>query len=239
MSNYDFRTLSPADFEDLVRDLLQVEMNVLFESFGSGKDGGIDLRRAEADGGQIIVQAKHYRDSGFKPLLSAMKSERQKIDNLQPSRYILATSVSLTPKNKAALAAQIGHNLNSEGDILGSNDLNNLLGRHPGVEKRHFKLWISSTSVLQRILHNATYVRSKDEAERIEQAVKIFVQNPSVEEALSRLDKYRLLIVSGAPGVGKTTLARIIAWLHMQDNWELFAVEDFDEALSVFDGSKR
>jgi len=41
---YDFRTLSPIDFELLVRDLLQAELGITMESFGPGKDGGIDFR---------------------------------------------------------------------------------------------------------------------------------------------------------------------------------------------------
>ena len=41
---HDFRTLSPLDFEELVRDLLQEELGLRFESFGSGPDLGIDFR---------------------------------------------------------------------------------------------------------------------------------------------------------------------------------------------------
>jgi len=42
--NYDFKNLSPIDFEELCRDLLQKELEVTFESFTEGKDGGIDFR---------------------------------------------------------------------------------------------------------------------------------------------------------------------------------------------------
>jgi Restriction endonuclease len=55
---YDFSSLSPLDFEELVRDLLQVELGLRFESFGPGPDRGIDFRCAVGDG--LIVQAKHY-----------------------------------------------------------------------------------------------------------------------------------------------------------------------------------
>ena len=44
MPNYDFSTLSPPDFEELSRDLLQAELNVKLEGFRSGRDKGIDLR---------------------------------------------------------------------------------------------------------------------------------------------------------------------------------------------------
>jgi len=47
MSKYDFSTLSP-----------------LFESFGSGRDLGVDFRFSAARGGNTVVQVKHYT-SGF------------------------------------------------------------------------------------------------------------------------------------------------------------------------------
>jgi hypothetical protein len=39
--SYDFASLSPADFEDLVRDLVNRELGVRFEAFAPGPDGGI------------------------------------------------------------------------------------------------------------------------------------------------------------------------------------------------------
>lgn len=39
---YDFSNLASADFEDLVRDLIGRELNVRFEAFGPGPDGGMD-----------------------------------------------------------------------------------------------------------------------------------------------------------------------------------------------------
>ena len=62
MSAYDFRNLSPLDFEELVRDLLQAECGMLFESFGPAKDLGIDFRFAFGSG-RAVVQAKHYVES--------------------------------------------------------------------------------------------------------------------------------------------------------------------------------
>jgi hypothetical protein len=38
MSRYTFTSLSPQDFEELVRDLLQVEWNVAIEAFKTGRD---------------------------------------------------------------------------------------------------------------------------------------------------------------------------------------------------------
>ncbi len=47
-------------FEILARDLLQEELNIVLESFKSGRDNGIDLRYAPSKDNSLIVQCKHY-----------------------------------------------------------------------------------------------------------------------------------------------------------------------------------
>lgn len=107
---YDFSSLSHNEFEDLARDLIGREIAMRFETFPEGRDDAMDGRHASANG-NTILQAKHYYRSGFSALKSKMKSERAAIDRLAPKRYILVTSASLTPKNKAILAEIIGPSL--------------------------------------------------------------------------------------------------------------------------------
>jgi energy-coupling factor transporter ATP-binding protein EcfA2 len=236
---YDFRALSPTDFEDLVGGLLREELNLRLESFGRGRDQGIDLRFAATKKGKGVVQAKHFVDSGFLGLLQSLKKERPKIDLLAPDRYILATSVPMTPSRKDKIIEALHPHITDPTDVLGQEDINALLVKHSHVERRFYKLWITSTNVLEKVLHNATFVSSMDEADRIERVVKIYVDTGALEAALNLLEKKRLLIISGAPGVGKSTLARILAWHFMSADWELISVESFDDALSVFDSHKK
>ena len=149
--SYDFSTLSHSDFENLVRDLVGREFGIRFEAFTEGPDGGMDGRYAAADGA-VVLQAKHYTRSAFSSLKSKMTKERRTIDKLQPKRYILATSASLTPKNKDALATVIGPWLKTSGDIFGPDDLNALLRKYPDIEKAHQKLWAASTVVLETVV---------------------------------------------------------------------------------------
>src|SRR5687767_4808756 len=145
---HDFSSLSPSDFEDLTRDLLGRELDIRFESFPDGPDGGMDGRHAAADG-DVILQAKHYYRSGYSKLKAKMKRERPAIDALQPKRYVLATSAALTPANKTQLAAEIGPALKSPGDIFGPQDLIALLRKFPDIETAHPKLWQQSSAVLK------------------------------------------------------------------------------------------
>ena len=151
---YDFSSLSHSEFEDLARDLVGREIELRFEAFPEGPDDGMDGRHARADG-SVVMQAKHYHGSGFAALKSKMTKERQSIDRLAPTRYILVTSAPLTPKNKNALAEIIGPSLQTPGDIFGPGDLNALLRKYPDIEKAHQKLWAQSTSVLQTVVTEA------------------------------------------------------------------------------------
>jgi len=100
MPDYDFKTLSPIDFEILIRDLLQKELKISLESFKAGRDEGIDLRFCADNSNHLIVQCKHYAESGFKQLLRDLKKELGKVKKLNPKRYVFVTSVGLSPGNK-------------------------------------------------------------------------------------------------------------------------------------------
>jgi len=105
MSRYDFKSLSSQDFEELARDLLQAEWDVHLEAFKAGKDKGIDLRCAAAHKGKTIIQCKHFVGSGFAKLLTHLQhNEKPKIEALRPARYVVVTSVGLTPTNKDSIA---------------------------------------------------------------------------------------------------------------------------------------
>src|SRR5882724_9095867 len=153
MPQYDFKSISPIDFEILVRDLLQKELKITLESFKAGRDAGIDFRYSRGTG-TLIVQCKHYAESTYATLLSTVKRESDKVHKLNPKRYILATSLGLTPQQKSELENVLHPFVRTPGDIFSRDDLNNLLALFPEVERHTPKLWLSSTAVFEEILHS-------------------------------------------------------------------------------------
>jgi energy-coupling factor transporter ATP-binding protein EcfA2 len=235
---YSFASLSPADFEDLARDLIGRELNCRFEAFGPGPDGGVDGRHARS-GETVILQAKHYRGSGFAALARTMRKERLLIAQLAPNRYILVTSVSLTPANKRELCCIIGVNSLASEDIFGFEDLNALLRRHDDIAKSHVKLWLSDTAVLERILNAASHNFTNITRAGITAKLNVYAENPSVAAGRAVLERNRILIVSGPPGVGKTTLAEMLAYAYIGEDWDLIAIRGLDEGFARIDDSRR
>jgi hypothetical protein len=208
MPNYDFQSLSSYDFELLARDLIQAELGVRLESFAPGPDGGIDFRFRNKSG-DIVVQCKHYKD--YEAVYRILKREEApKVHRLKPKRYILALSTPLTPRRKDAIFTLITPYCNTTGDILGREDLNNLLSRHSSIEQNHMKLWLTSEPMLRRFLDRGIWGDSELTLERIRQQTCRYVPNPSLPRAREILNKRHYCIIVGIPGIGKTTLAEIL-----------------------------
>ena len=238
MPNYDFKQLSPHDFELLSRDLIQERDELILESFTTGRDSGIDFRYAQAEG-NCIVQCKHYAETGFSGLLSSLKKEAKKVLKLNPTRYILSTSVGLTPKNKQDIKNLFGNVLKTE-DILGQADLNNLLGLYDQVEKRHYKLWLTSSAVLDQVMHNESFIQSGFEIERVLRDIRRYVRSDAYPNACNLLEKNYVVIISGIPGVGKTTLARILLYTYLERGFEPVSIlMDFSEARKRYKPGKK
>lgn len=232
MSNFD--ALSSHDLELLVQDLLQADLKVALESFTSGRDGGIDLRYIGSNAAAspaLVVQCKHYEKSGFSKLKSKLTSELSSAKKLSAKKYLVATTVPMTPNRKTELRLATDGLIASDDHILGKEDLQKLLRQYPEVERTHFKLWLNSTAVLDRVINNDILNRTEGYIEDLQKKAIVFVNNSSVEKTLETLDAHHVCIISGAPGIGKTTLADIVLMMNVADGFEPVLIsEDIKEA---------
>lgn len=239
MSEYDFKQLSPHDFEILARDLLQARDGIQLESFKTGRDQGIDFRYAKGKD-RVVVQCKHYLGTGINGLLADLKKEARKADKLKPDRYILVTSVGLTPKNKADIIALFGNFINNPEDVIEPTDINNLLEQHPNIHGQHFKLWLSSRAVLDRVIHNASVTQSEFDVQRVHSDFARYVQNAAYTRAIEMLNESHVAIISGAPGVGKTTLARMLLYTSLEQGYEVVSIlTDFQTGRERYQSGKK
>ncbi|MBY6155474.1 hypothetical protein KUV47_19780 [Vannielia litorea] len=223
--------LSDIDFEDLCRDIAQAETGLRFSAFGPGPDAGIDGRHAK-DSKKTILQSKHYIGSTFSQLEAAVVKEAKKLPKLEPDRYLLFTSQSLTPARSGKLAAALVEYLKDPGDIWGQEDIEASLRRYPAIEKGHLKLWLSSAAVLERILHSGLEAYTQATKQEILDELKVYVRNESFDEASKKLEEQKILVISGPPGVGKTTLAKMLSYYYLNDGWQFCAIKSLDEGFA-------
>ncbi|TXN40621.1 hypothetical protein FV232_05495 [Methylobacterium sp. WL30] len=225
MPHYDFKQLSPFDFELLIASLLSAEWGVKLEAFKSGRDGGIDLRYSNPNGVRSeIIQCKHYASSGYSKLYSALEAELPKVKKLNPTRYGVATSVGLTAANKDAIKKLFDPYILTTGDIYGQTDINLMLERHPEVEKANFKLWFTSTAILERVLHNAVHCQTDFQIDKIIAKFPLYVQNDPYPAAMKILQDNNVVVISGVPGIGKTTLAEMLIYRYLELDYRPVAI---------------
>lgn len=239
MANYDLTVFSPNEFEEFCRDLLQEKLGVFIESFKTGKDGGIDLRYSKPKSKNVIVQAKRYKN--YSSLIINLEKEVYKVRKLNPDKYIITTTVGLSPHNKDKIKTLFTPYIKTTEDILGRDDLLNLLSQNNKVEEKYFKLWITSTAILQKVLHSKIYNQSMFELDEIRDQAKIYVQTPSFYEARNILENHRYIIISGIPGIGKTTLSRMLTLFLLSKGYEEFVYlsDKIDDGYSYFSEGKK
>ena len=209
-----------------------------FSAFGPGPDGGIDGRHSKGDN-STILQCKHYQRSSFSGLKTALRKEVEKLKKLSPAptRYLFFTSQSLTPTKSGELANIASAFLQEPGDIWGKEDIESALRRNPEIEKSHIKLWLSSTAVLERILMSGLEAFTQTTKEEIDEDLRVYVRNQSFDEARGLLEKEKILVISGPPGVGKTTLARMITYYYLNANCRFVAIHSLEQGFSKIDDS--
>lgn len=242
--NYTFSTLNDKEFEQISRDLLNAKFGMELQHFKSGRDNGIDLRYSTPkNNNDLVVQVKHYIHSAYAQLKHALLiKELDKVKKLSPRRYLVVTSLSLSAKEKDELKTGLSPFVLSANDIIGQEDLNNYLSEFKEIEKKHFKLWFSSIAVFNAVINNAVEGRTRYMLEKIMAKIPFYVITKKLDEANGVLQKEKLLLITGQPGIGKTTLAEIILFERAKNGYSIYKVENITEAeqvLSMNDDEKQ
>ena len=241
MSDYDFRPLNDKEFEILCTDLIGDFEGKRFDRFKPGKDAGVDGRFFASNGKEVVLQCKHWSNTPTKQLIHRLiTDERPKLDKFKPDRYILAVSNPLSRADKKAIHRAFAPYLLSEDDIFGQENLNDLLKERPSIERHHYKLWLHTTSVLTHILNNAIFGRSEFSLSEIVESSSRYVVTDNHAAALKILRSIGVVIITGEPGVGKTTLANHLCLNYVTEGFQyLKIVDDIREAEDVFDSDTR
>jgi hypothetical protein len=231
--------LTDLDFEALSCDLLASKFAVEVERFASGADGGVDLRWRLPDGGVGIGQCKHYARSSFAQLMAALRSEVPKVATANPARYLVLTSFDLGVTQKDTIYKLFAQWMEGVDDVYGGADVDQLVSRHPSVERRHLKLWLSTGSQLFWSNHSELLNRSEALRDRLQRTLRSYVSSSAFDRALEILDTHKVCLIAGEPGVGKTVLGRMLVAEAIAQGFEPLEVSaDIKEAWTALDADR-
>lgn len=225
---YDLRNLNDYEFEYLSLDIMERILDNKLYRFPRGKDGGIDLCD-EIENPKIIVQVKHYKN--FSNLKSTIiNTERKKVENINPENYYLCTSCELTRDNKIELYNILKPYIKSADNIISGVDISNFIEKdeNQDIVKKHYKLWLAASNVLSLINNKKVFIDCDELVYDIEKKSKLFVETEGYINALEKLKKDNIIIIVGAPGVGKSTISKMILLKYVSDEYSVRYVSDND-----------
>ncbi len=230
MANYSFvDLLSPLDFEYLVRDLLSRDLNKEFMAFAEGKDKGTDLRYSKSKRNNIIVQCKRVKAISKKEL----DEEVVKIQKINPKKYYLAFACDISVDFTDHILKQFSSWMTDDKNIYTKNRLNDLLDKHRDILQKHYKLWLNSAIIFNSIINQPLFERAKSLIADIKRDYKYYVRNESISRAFEILNENKFIVISGIPGIGKTTLAKLILWEYLQKEFEIIEIHRVTEGEKI------
>lgn len=249
MADYDFSTLNSSDLEELVCDLLNLDQPtnspIKYKTFKDGKDKGIDFLYSNSTNQyEHVGQVKHYYRTGFAGMYKVLKdTEVNNVQNLKPNKYIIATSVDLSVGNTNEIMDLFNPYIKKLADIYGKKDLNRLIEKHDEILDTHYKLWLSDLTIIRKLLDSALEFRSAAFVEHeLKRRMRLYIKTPLFDDAQKALEKNKFIVITGEPGVGKTTLAEMLVYKYIADDFKLtYIYDDIKEAENALtpDDSKQ
>jgi len=227
MVAYELGRLNDKEFEAVAVHMVAILTGQRLERFKPGKDQGVDGRFFADSGREIVVQAKHWEKSGISLLLKQLREhEAPKVVKLSPGRYILVTSVPLSRADKQAITALFAPHIKTPSDIFGNEDIQDFLRDNPQVAQQHYKLWLCSADVLTMMLNAPIIGRSQFKMEEVLAFAPKYVATKCHDEAIRRLDQLGSIIITGEPGIGKSTLAEQLVVNYAANGYQLCVIHD-------------
>ena len=216
---YNLDILSPLEFEKLSRDIISRKLGLEFKIFKPGKDSGIDLRNKENG---IICQCKHIQK--FSDLKSNLKKEVEKLPNINGLKtYYLIVSTKLTPANENTIIKMFDKYITSSEQIISYNEIEQFLDADKNIDilKKNSKLWLTSYKIIEMFEQKYIDFEISNLLKHITTNMDYFVETEIFKECYEKLNKDRLLIISGSPGVGKTVNSNMLVAKMIANNPEL------------------
>ena len=219
---FDLSNLNDYEFEILCKDIMQDLLDEELFTFSRGVDAGVDICDKEKTP-TIIIQAKHYAGSTYSQLKSSLKKDVTKIQQHHPKKYFVCTSQSLTRKNKQEIIEMFDEFMPDISHVIDKNDINSFLEdeQNKDIVVKNYKLWLCASDVLSLVNNQNVFIDCSELMLDIEEQIKLFVETQAYHNAIKRLRQDNIIIIIGAPGVGKSTLSKMLLLYYADKNYKV------------------
>lgn len=98
-------------------------------------------------------------------------------------------------------------------NILSLNDIDEYLQDPANMDivRKHYKLWLESANILEEIDSRDIFIDCETLLYNIKEEQREFVETLSYRQCIDVLERNRLLMILGMPGIGKTMTTKMLA----------------------------
>ena len=208
---YNYYSLNDVEFENLCKDIMERMLSAKLRRFSKGRDGGIDLTDNVSEH-NIIVQIKHYIRSSFSNLRTSLRHEKTNVEKWNPDKYFICCGLELTHENISEIYNIFSGFMESDKNIITLLEIDEFLQNsgNSDIVRKHYKLWLHATGILNQIQNQNIFIDCESLLSEIEEESKYFVQTEVYNQCLDCLNKHRMIMITGHPGVGKTLTSKML-----------------------------
>ena len=212
--------LTPTDFEEFSNRISEVLFNKEIIGFGEGKDNGIDgIDNIVTP--SIVIQSKRYQ-SRTTPA-SFVKIAIKEIDKIRETslkfewekkfEYVIVTSVKLNPISRKKIRAHAKELMSSDINIIDGGVLKDLSSNEK-YEKIFIDFDLKKENLIELLKYHKQECISLESREYFSDFnEKYFVETEVLYKLYDLLNNEHIAILTGGPGVGKTTMCKMIGSL--------------------------
>lgn len=218
----NYANLNDMEFEALCRDIMERKLGLSLRRFGAGRDGGVDLTN-DVTSKTVVVQVKHYQISTTTQLVRSLKNELGNVSALAPQQYYICCSRELSVENINELYQHFRAYMDSPNQIITILEIDDFLkqAENRDILKKHFKLWLDDTGILQELGNDDIFVDCEAFLDDADNLHKLFVRTSAFDRALKILENDQTLCIIGDPGVGKTITSKMLVLYYASQGYRV------------------